>query len=46
MISVFLTMIGACVTGLIVTLVLLNWLIGCEDWADPACITPSEIVEW
>lgn len=35
----------AILAGLLVVFVLLNILVGCDSWNDPACVTPSEMME-
>lgn len=30
----------------LVGFVLINLMVGCNDWSDPACVTPSQFLEF
>lgn len=33
------------VIGLVFTFIMLNMIVGCQDWDNPACVTPIEFIE-
>lgn len=43
--SILFQFVMALIAGFVIVFVLLNILMGCESWNDPACVTPSEMVE-
>lgn len=43
--SMLFSFLGAILMGLLVVFILVNILVGCESWNDPACVTPSEMLE-
>ncbi len=35
----------ATIMAAMIMFVTVNWMIGCEDWSDPACVTPADLIK-
>lgn len=39
-------LLSAVLMGILIDFVVINLLVDCNDWADPACVTPVKYLEF
>lgn len=46
MIRTIVSLAGCLIVSLLIVFISVNMMTGCEDWSQPNCVTPKELLGW